>query len=168
MAFEIPTDLNPTLMPLAWLIGRWQGSGHGNWPGRGDFEFGQQIEFSTNGQPYLHYLSQTYVADSKGNPVSPLGMETGFWRPQDDKKTVEVVMCHPDGWSEVWAGKIDGAKIELVTDVVARTDNAALEYVGGERLYGNVEGDLLWTFDRAAKGTPMQPYMWARLSRTTK
>ncbi|MDK9611868.1 FABP family protein [Propionibacterium freudenreichii] len=164
MPFEIPTDLNPALMPLAWLIGRWQGNGHGTWPDSGDFEFGQQIEFSTNGQPYLHYFSQTYVADKNGNPVSPISMETGFWRPINDKN-VDVVMCHPNGWSEVWTGKIDGAKIELVTDVVARTKNSELEYTGGERLYGNVEGDLLWTFDRAAKDVPLQPYMWGRLAR---
>lgn len=167
MAFEITPDLNPKLMPLAWMIGRWQGSGHGTWPGQGEFDFGQQIEFASNGEPYLHYISQTYVADRKGNPVSPLGMETGFWRPQDDG-TLEVVMCHPDGWSEVWTGKVDGAKIELVTDVVARTKNAAMEYTGGERLYGNVESDLLWTFDRAIKDTPLQPYMWARLQRRTR
>lgn len=167
MAFEIPADLNPTLMPLAWLIGRWQGNGHGNWPGQGDFEFGQQVEFFTNGQPYLHYISETYVADEQGNATAPLGMETGFWRPASDG-TLDVVMCNPEGWSEVWTGKIDGAKIELVTDVVARTKNADVEYTGGQRLYGNVDSDLLWTFDRAAKDVPLQPYMWARLARKTR
>ena len=43
MAFEVDPDLNQALMPLAWMIGRWQGNGHGSWPGMGDFEFGQQI-----------------------------------------------------------------------------------------------------------------------------
>lgn len=166
MPFQIPEDLNPALMPLAWLIGRWAGNGHGNWPGRGDFEFGQQVEFATNGEPYLHYISQTYVADETGRPIAPLGMETGFWRPVADGG-VEVVLSHPDGWSEVWNGRVDSARIELVTDVVARTKNAALEYTGGQRLYGNVESDLMWTFDRAAKDVPLQPYMWARLQRRT-
>lgn len=166
MAFEIPADLNPSLMPLAWLIGRWQGTGHGSWPGQGDFEFGQQVEFATNGQPYLHYIAQTYTTDETGVPQAPLGMETGFWRPQSDG-SVEVVLTDPQGWSEVWAGHVDGAKIELVTDVVARTTTADLEYTGGERLYGSVEGDLLWTFDRATKDVPLQPYMWARLQRRT-
>ena len=60
-------------------------------------------------------------------------------------------MCHPNGFAEVWYGKITGAKIELSTDAVVRTATAE-DYSAGQRLYGNVEGDLLWTFDKAAGG----------------
>ena len=69
------------------------------------------------------------------------------------------------GWAEVWAGTVQGAKIELTTDVVARTTTSELNYTGGRRLYGNVEGDLLWTLDRATTEVDLQPYMWARLTR---
>ncbi len=164
MAFEIPSDLNPALAPLAWMIGRWVGRGRCTWPGQAEFEFGQQIDFSTNGGPWLHYLSQTYTLDDQGQPKEPLGMEDGFWRPQADG-AVDVVMCHPEGWSEVWAGTITGARIELVTDVVARTNNADLPYTAGHRLYGNVESDLMYTFDRATTDEELQPYLWARLAR---
>lgn len=164
MAFEIPADLNPALMPLAWLIGRWQGNGHGNWPDQGDFQFGQQIDFATNQGPYLHYLSQTWTLDDDGQPAAPLTMETGFWRPGGDG-TLEVVLASPEGWAEVWAGQLKGARVDLTTDVVARTTTAELTYSGGQRLYGNVEGDLMWTFDRATTEVELQPYMWARLQR---
>ena len=53
----------------------------------------------------------------------------------------------------------------LATDAVVRTSSAK-EYVGGQRLYGLVEGDLLWTFDMAAVGQPLQPHIWARLQRS--
>jgi hypothetical protein len=43
---------------------------------------------------------------------------------------------------------------------------SAKEYVAGQRLYGLVEGDLLWTFDMAAQGQELQPHIWARLRRT--
>lgn len=164
MAFEIPIDLNPALTGLAWLIGSWRGNGHGNWPGRGGFEFGQQIDFATNGTAVLHYLSQSYTLDADGQPATPLSMETGFWRPADDA-SLEVVLAQPDGLAEVWIGKISGAKIELTTDVVARTQTAPEEVTGGQRLYGNVEGDLLWSWDRATTQVPLQAYMWARLKR---
>lgn len=164
MTFEIPADLNPKLMGLAWLIGRWEGNGHGSWPGEGEFEYGQQIDFATNGGPYLHYVSQLFEQDEEGRPTRCLAMETGFWRPTEDNK-LDVVLCDPQGWSEVWAGTVSGAKIQLVSDAVMRTTTAAVPYTGGQRLYGNVEGDLLWTFDRAADGVPLQPYLWARLRR---
>ena len=95
--------------------------------------------------------------------IRPLAMETGFWRPQPDG-SLEVVMCHPAGYAEVWYGSISGAKIELVTDAVVRTASAE-EYSAGQRLYGNVSGDLLWTFDKAAHGHSLQTYMWGRLRR---
>ncbi len=164
MAFEIPEGLNPRLAALAWLIGRWEGVGKGTWPGVGEFEYGQQVDFATNGGDYCHYLSQTFRLDDEGTPVEPLGMETGFWRPNSDA-SIEVVMCSPEGWAEVWYGQISGAKIELTTDAVVRSKSAQVTYSGGSRLYGNVEGDLLWTFDRATEDVELQSYMWARLQR---
>ena len=163
MPFEIPEGLHPRLMPLAWMIGRWEGTGKGQYPGTEDLDFGQQIDFAQNGEDYLHYLSQTFEVDADGHPVKPLTMETGFWRPQADGG-LEVVMCHPAGYAEVWYGTITGARIELSTDAVVRTSTAA-EYTAGQRLYGLVEGDLLWTFDKAAEGHPLQSNLWARLRR---
>jgi hypothetical protein len=161
--FEIPSDLHPRLAGLAWLLGRWEGNGKATYPGTEDHDFGQQIDFTHTGKDYLHYLSQTFTVDEQGQPLAPLGMETGFWRPQADG-TVEVVMCHPSGIAEVWYGKITGARIELATDAVVRTASAE-EYVAGQRLYGYVNGELLWTFDKAAGGAPLQNHMWAKLRR---
>lgn len=164
MPFEIPLDLNKQLYPLAWIIGRWRGNGQGNWPGRGEFSYGMQVDLETNGGPFLHYMCQMYEVDAQGQPVAPISMETGFWR-VDENKHIEAVLSAPEGWSEVWTGSVDGAKIEMVTDAVMRTKTADVEYTGGSRLYGQVEGDLLWTFDRATTDQPLQPYLWARLQR---
>ena len=163
MAFEITQDLHPDLMPIAWMIGRWEGSGKGSYPGTEDFDFGQQVDFAHNGSNYLHYLSQTFEVDALGKAVRPLSMETGFWRPQGDG-TLEVVMSHPEGYTEIWYGRINGAQIELSTDAVVRTATAE-DYAAGQRLYGNVEGEMLWTLDKAANGHPLQSNLWARLVR---
>ena len=164
MAFQIPADLDPSLVALAWLIGHWARTGNGTWTGRGDFSYGCRIDFADNGGPYLHYLCQMFELDEDGSPLRPLSMETGFWRPQPDA-SLEVVMAHPDGYAEVWFGSITGAKIELTTDAVARTLNAADSYTGGHRLYGQVDGDLLFTVDRATEDHQLQNYLWARLRR---
>ena len=91
MSFERSADLHPDLTPIAWMIGRWEGSGKATYPGTEDFDFGQQIDFAHNGGNYLHYLSQMFEVDDHGLPIKPLGMETGFWRPQPDS-SLEVVM----------------------------------------------------------------------------
>ena len=75
-----------------------------------------------------------------------------------------MVLAHNTGFVEVWYGTAEGGKLEITTDAVARTETAK-EYVAGKRLYGNVEGDLLYAYDMAAMGQALQPHLWARLKR---
>ena len=101
MPFQIPDDLNRDLMPLAWMIGHWEGEGHGNTPDDGEFSFGCQVDFTDNGGDYLHYICQTFTMNPDGTPAAPLRMETGFWRPNVDTRKVDVLMAAPEGWAEV-------------------------------------------------------------------
>ena len=84
-------------------------------------------------------MSQLFEVDGEGMAIRPLDMETGFWRPQGDS-SLEVVMCKPAGYAEVWYGSITGSKIELATDAVVRTASAE-DYSAGQRLYGSVAGE---------------------------
>ena len=163
MAFEIPADLHADLMPLAWLLGRWEGSGHGDYPTIERFQFDQEVVFAHDGRPFLHYFSRTWVLDDDGNRARPGALETGFWRPRPDSE-VEMVLAHPTGFAEVWYGRIDGAKIELASDVIARSASAK-EVTAGQRLYGLVDGELMWAYDMAAQGQALQPHLWGRLVR---
>jgi len=165
MNFDIDNSVNPQLLGLAWLLGSWQGEANGNWPGLGDFHVGVRIDFSSNGTRYMHYICQTYWMDDDNNPTKPFSMETGFWFPHDDA-TVDVVMADADGWVANYKGTVQGAKIELTSDVVARIATADEQYTGGQRLYGNVNGQLLWTWDAATTDVPIQPFIWATLNHT--
>ncbi len=160
---EITPDLPPELVPLAWLIGRWEGAGIGGYPTIESFTFGQEIEFEHVGKPHLVYRSRTWLLDDAGNQVRPLAGESGYWRPQPGGG-LEVTLAHPTGYAEIWAGTITGAKIELSTDVVARTVTAK-EYTAGHRLYGLVEGELFWAFDMSAVGQPLQAHVSGRLKK---
>lgn len=164
MSFEGPADLHPDLLPVAFLLGHWRGNGHGDYPTIEAFQFGQELGFTHDGRPFLHYFSRTWLVGEDHEPGRPLALETGFLRMRPDNE-VELLLAHPTGFAEIYYGAVDGARLVLSTDAVVRTSSAK-EYAAGHRLYGLVEGDLLWTFDMAASGERLQPHIWARLQRT--
>ena len=169
MPIELSADMPPPLVPLSWLVGVWVGAGVVGYPTMGqDQRFGQEVEFGHDGRPFLSYRSRTWLLDEDGNQVRPLATETGFWRtggPAEAGGTeVELLLTHPTGFVEIYHGAVEGPRITMATDVVARTSTAK-EYTGASRLYGLVEGDLLWTMDMAAMGTPLTPHVSAQLKR---
>jgi hypothetical protein len=108
-------------------------------------------------------MSRSWEVDERGEKVQERAIETGFIRSKADG-TIEWLLTHNTGFAEVWYGTAEGAKIEVTTDAVVRT-HSAKEYAGGHRMYGLVDGDLLWAFDMAAVGQPLQPHLWGRLVR---
>ena len=165
MPFQIPENIHPDAARLAWLIGTWRGNGHGDYPDIEKFEFGQEAIFQQDGRPFIHYMSRTWVVDDQGEFVREAAQETGFIRCLPERK-LEMVLTHATGLAEVWYGELhpDRPSFEIATDAIARTATAR-EVVAGQRLYGYVEGSLMWTYDMAADGHPLQPHLWARLER---
>jgi len=78
--------------------------------------------------------------------------------------SIELLVAHPTGIVEVYVGEVTFSKIELRTDVVARTETAKA-VTALHRLYGLVDGDLAYAVDLAAVGQPLQPHLSARLKR---
>ncbi len=83
----------------------------------------------------------------------------------DGPPTVEVMLAHPFGVSEIYVGDVVGTRVELRSNVVIRTATArAVNRC--ERLYGLVEGgDLAYAIDMEAEGKPLQSHLSARLAR---
>ncbi|WP_435845819.1 FABP family protein [Streptomyces exfoliatus] len=162
---EIPSDLEPKLVPLAFLLGTWEGAGVHEFPGSEKCNFGQELHFTHDGRDTLQYSSRTWVLDEAGARVRPLETESGFWR-VDAERNVEAVLVRDDGVAEIWYGELADGKpqIDLVTDTVARTANSA-PYTGGKRLYGYVAGDLMWVGEKQTPDVELRPYMSAQLKR---
>jgi hypothetical protein len=161
---EIPADLHPDCVPLAWLLGRWEGAGVGDYPTIDAFRFGQEVAFSyLPGKTYLSYTSRSWILDDDGVLLRPAASEAGYWRPQPGGE-VEVLLTHPTGFVEIYLGRVEPAKIELATRGVLKTETAK-EYRAGHRLYGLVNGRLMWVFEMAAMGHGLQPHLSAELLR---
>jgi len=161
-------DLHPALLALLPYIGEWRGRGKGGFPTIEDFDYAQEIRISHDGRPFLHYESRAWILDEQSQPVRPAMREVGWLRPvmQDGHATdeVEALLTNPTGIMELYLGRVNGTQLEMATDAVLRTSTAK-EVTAGHRLYGIVEGALLYAQDMAAVGHGLSPHLSARLIR---
>jgi hypothetical protein len=165
---RVGPDLHPALLGLLPYIGVWRGRGRGGFPSIEDFDYAQEIRISHDGRPFLFYESRSWLLDEASRPVRPTGREIGWWRPVMDGETstddLEAMMMSPTGIMELYLGKVTGTRIEIATDAVLRTATAK-EVTAGHRLFGIVEGALLYAQEMAAVGHPLSPHLSARLLR---
>lgn len=191
MAFVLPEGLAPEVYPLAWLVGRWSGEGVVGYPGVEETAFVQDVVFDHDGGPYLSYtstirlvvapddasaLDEAAAADEPADQPLHDGpvwsTESGYWRvpperPEgltDEQFPVEVLLADPSGHVAVYVGAVGNGRVDLASDLIARTSSGA-EVSAATRLYGLVNGELMWAQDLAAFGQPMQSYASARLAR---
>jgi hypothetical protein len=159
-----------------------------------EHEFGQRLSFTHDGLGYLNYSSYTWSLNEENTPhVSETGywrlsrpahegdpgpgMLPGIGdRPYPSAESVEqlrnvdggfdieVSVLHPGGVSELYLGQINGPRIDLATDAVVRTANAK-PYVAATRMYGLVDGKLLWAWDIAALGNDLRTHASGTLTR---
>lgn len=87
-------------------------------------------------------------------------------RTDDDGFPLEVVLSHSDGVQELYIGEVRGPRIDLGTDAVVRGAGAK-HYAAATRMYGLVDGHLLWAWDIAALGRELGSHASARLAKVS-
>jgi THAP4-like, heme-binding beta-barrel domain len=151
------------LLALLPLLGEWHGEGVLAGPDD-DTRFGQWMRFSHDGRGFLAYEARSWRLAGDGGVAGPAVRESGFWRPRGEDD-VELLVASPDGLVEIYVGQArTTTSWELTSDVVARTPDAP-QVTRSIRLYGIVEGALMYAIDRAADDEPPRPVMSARLER---
>jgi hypothetical protein len=191
----VPEGLPLELTPFAFLVGKWSGSGvisYTHNPDKADQEFTQSVEFSYDNQSVLGYVSKSTLSDGTSLPTevgfwrlakTPESSDHGpgllpgtgaksittheqleTLRNKDGGFDIEVSILHPSGISELYIGQIKGARVDLATDAVLRSQSSK-DYRAATRMFGLVEGALLWVWDIAALGNPMASHASARLER---
>lgn len=193
--FVIPDDLPIELTPFTFLVGSWRGSGVVSYPTEDkatEFEFFQTLSFVPHKNGKLEFLSD--VTDSKGELLGQERGFFGISRPAGSSDSgpgflpsdgelvlsvredlelhrnknggfdIEALIISPTGVAELYFGQIKGARVDLSTDAVLRSPNAK-EYNAATRIFGLVEGALLWAWDMAAIGQTLRSHASARLER---
>jgi THAP4-like, heme-binding beta-barrel domain len=159
-------DLHHDLLGLLPFIGVWRGRGKGGYSTIEDFDYAQEIRISHDGRPFLLYESRSWIIEEDGTPIRPGAREVGWWRPTSDGDEVEMLMASPTGIMELYFGQAESnpPRLDVQTDAVVRTPTAK-EVRAGHRLFGIVNGELLYAYEMAAVGQPMQDHLSARLVR---
>jgi len=139
----------------------WEGEGEGHYPTIEPFRYRERVTFTAPPKPLVGYAQQTWHAvDGR-----PLHAESGFWRwSEDDPASVELVIAHGFGLTEVAVGRLEGTSLRVASLHLARTPTA--KEVTQVTRSVTVEGDTL-TYDvaMAAVGQPLTHHLHAELRR---
>lgn len=169
----LPSELPPELVPLSWLIGVWEGTGKYQPLDQEPQDIVQQAVFAFDGRDVLTYSSRVLlVVDPEASPVV-LASESGFWRPRPNS-SIEAVIADDRGIATLWLGIVEvlgidqatitGARARLAADQLVRGPSAP-DVQGGHRLYGLVEGKLMWVSEQAHGDGEFTPVLSAELVR---
>jgi hypothetical protein len=151
--------LHPEVEALAFLLGKWQGEGRGDYPTIEEFGYREEMTFGHVGKPFVSYTQRTWALDDG----RPLHTEAGYLRPQPEGR-VELVLARPSGLVEVDEGVVSDGRVELRSSLVARTPSA--KDVTEVRRVVDVDGDVMrYQLEMAAVGQPRQFHLEAELRR---
>ena len=155
------TALHADIASLAFLLGTWRGEGTGGYPTIEPFRYREELVFEHVGDPFLLYQQESWSPTEE-----PVHFERGFLRPGAAAGSLELVLAHPIGVTEVAHGTLDGTTLELTATAagIARAESG-LSVEGLRRRY-QVNGDeLTYQLDMATADTPMTLHLEASLRR---
>lgn len=120
-------ELNPTLLPLEWLLGTWECDepGEGSFPTIKPFRYTETLHFSHVGQPVINFMFNAFHAESK----KPMHRECGFVRMQPGTNRVAFIIAQNLGLVEIEEGELTGQQLSLQSQQLARTSFAKEPYV---------------------------------------
>ncbi|WNI26179.1 FABP family protein [Streptomyces sp. ITFR-16] len=153
------------LAPLTGLLGTWTGRGSGGYPTLAeDFAYAQEVTFSHDGRPFLHYEARAWLLDADGAPLRPAARESGWWRMQPEGR-VEALITQPTGIAEILVGEAGENAVDLTTHQIALTPTAKKVEASRRRYTVTDDGTLDFVHDLAAVGERLQHHLSARLRR---
>jgi hypothetical protein len=154
----VTAQLDRALLPVAFLLGTWQGEGAGEYPTIQPFGYAEEIRFWHLGKPFLLYTQRTQSLDDG----RPLHSEMGYLRMTPEG--AEFVVAQGIGVAEVEVGMVSGTRIDLETKEVALTPTAKPITAVARSFW--LDGDRLhYTLRMALGGRPLIHHLAASFRR---
>ena len=145
---------------LQFLLGEWAGEGVGEYPTIETFRYREEVRFAEVGKPFLVYSQRTWALDDG----RPLHAETGYWRAGAQPGSVEIMLAHPFGATEVEQGTVREQSVRVRSSTVALAATAK-NIAAIERDFDVVGNELTYAVRMAAVGQPLTHHLAATLRR---
>lgn len=155
----MPPNPHPAIERLSFLLGTWQGEGHGDYPTIDGFDYVETVVFEHFGKPFLAYTQRTRGVDG-----APLHAESGYLRPIEDG-TLELIIAQPTGVVEIHNGSQNGQSLSFESASIGLSPTAKkIERVG--RRIAVADEQMTNELHMSAVGQPYQWHLSATLTQT--
>lgn len=113
--------MHEAIRSLAWLEGTWrtESTGRGKFPTIKPFNYCEEIQFTSIGQPMLNYVAQSWHPEAK----RPMHREVGFLKIIPGTNKVSLVLSHNFGLTSIEEGVVEDKTVNLKsTNIVRQTE----------------------------------------------
>lgn len=150
-------NIHQALTPISWIIGKWKStSAKGAYPTIQSFEYCEELEFKSVGQPTLNYTSTTW------HPIklNPMHLESGFLRIKPGTNKLAFMVSHNFGLTSLEEGEVYGNEIMLKAKEISRMSFAKDPAITSlERVIRLEDGKLHITVAMATDKTPLNNHL---------
>ncbi|CAB1442498.1 unnamed protein product [Pleuronectes platessa] len=157
--YHAAPELNPSLLPLNWLLGAWESDepGEGSFPSIEPFRYTETLHFSHVGGPMINFMFNAFHAESK----KPMHQECGFIRMQPGTNKVAFIIAQNSGLMEIEEGELTGKQLNLKTHALARISFAKKPQVKqiSREFQLRSDGRLEQTVSMATDNQPLKQHL---------
>ncbi|EGC33205.1 hypothetical protein DICPUDRAFT_37115 [Dictyostelium purpureum] len=149
-------NIHSNISKFAFILGKWSGKGEGIYPTIQSFKYTEEMEFTTNGKPFIAYQQKTW-----NDQGSPLHCESGYLR-FPPNGSIEWVISEPTGVTEIYEGRVENSdngdtiKICFKLTNIQRTPTAKAPHttnVHRNLVYNSKNNTLSYYLDMATEKT---------------
>lgn len=149
--------VHEAIKPISWLIGKWKSiSANGSYPTIKSFEYCEELEFISVGQPLLNYSSKTWNAMK----LNPMKHESGFLRIKPGTNELSFIVAHNFGLASIEEGNVNENEIKLKSVQISRSKFAKDPAVTAiERVISFKDETLEIVLLMATENTPLTQHL---------